>query len=231
MIDIQTLSERAKKLALGQYGATRYNNGYPYNVGFWNGNTWSFDCLGFVHTIINGFDGDRSVLGGGAVMDDFVLATPEYNTIYDYCTDISNNFGHLIPGEILQNSGHVGLYIGEYIPFSDGRVFNTAECTNAFGGGVILTYVDQYGQRYNHKGGVSGVKPFTLHGKCVRVVYGDTPTPEPVPELTPKQILDVCNDVLLGNYGTDPQRKEALISEYGGKMQRKVQDIINLLYA
>lgn len=231
MIDITTLLDRAKKVALGQYGKTRYNNSYPYNVGFWNGDTWSFDCLGFVHTIINGFVGDRSLLGGGAVMDDFVLMTPEHETIYNYCTDISNDFGYIAPGEILQNPGHVGLYLGDYIPFSDGRVFNTAECTTAFGGGVILTYVDQYGQRYNHKGGVSGVKPYTVHGKCNRVIYGNTPTPAPGKDPTHIEILDICYDVMMGNYGTNPDRKNALIAEYGETVQRKVQDIINLLYA
>ena len=230
MIDVKTLIERAKNVALGNYGGTRYNNSYPYNVGYWNGDKWSFDCLGFVHTIINGFIGDKSVLGGGAVMDNFVLACSEYSTIYDYCTDVSENFGKLTPGEILQNPGHVGLYIGDYSPFSDGRVFNTAECTTAFGGGVILTYVDSNGQRYNHKGGVSGVKPFVVHGKCIRVIYGDTPSPEPAKKLTPTDVLDICYDVNKGNYGTGDNRKNKLIVEFGETVQRKVQDVMNILY-
>lgn len=224
------ICEIATNTALGNYGKVMYRNGsayipdYRYNVMLWVNNAWHCDCLGFVHTMVNGFTGDKSKLGGGAVMDNFVLNSDEYTTLTKYCKEASNNFKSIVKGEFLYMSGHVGLYIGEIKPFKDGRVFNTAECTLAFGGGAMLTYVDNSGRRYNHKGGTQSAA-WEKHAKFSAVDYSTDKT------LKPLEIIDIVKDVLNGKYGNNPKRQETIAKKYGEKIYRKVQDIINILFS
>ncbi len=216
----------AKNVALGKFGKTRYLNHYPYNVGKYENGIWSFDCLGFVHTMVNGFAGDKSKIGGGAVMDGFVLNTTEINTLNNYCYDISSNFNHIDAGELLYKTGHVGLFIGEIQPFNDGRIFNTAECALSFGG-VILTYTSETGGRYYHKGGTMAGS-WSRHGKFYRVDY--VKEKEKTQDILPVEVLNIVNDTFIGRYGNDPERRETLINLYGTAVRNKVQDIMNILY-
>lgn len=223
----------ARKAGLREYGVINYDNHYPYNVMKWNyaEQCWTCDCLGFVHTLINGFCGDRSILGGGAVMDDFVCYSDEITTITQYCYDQSSDFNIIDPGEILYMPGHVGLYIGECEPLGDGRKFNVAECCySSFGGGGMLTWVDADGLRRNHKNGATAGY-WTRHGKCVRVEYDiDDPDDREEPEFTPQEILTAVNETFAGAYGNNPYRKDKLTDKFGETGYRKVQDIINILY-
>lgn len=233
MLNNQTLCNRALDTALGSYGKVEYRDGnttydptYEWNVMLWKNNAWHCDCLGFVHCLVNGFTGDKKKLGGGAVMDAFVLSTDEASTLNNYCTNISTDFSKITKGELLYMDGHVGLYIGDVQPFKDGRVFNVAECTMAFGGGGMLTYVDNEGRRFNHKGG-SRSSTWEAHGKFKQIQYtkkGDKKV------LTPLEILTVVKDTINNKYGNNPQREKTLTKKYGSVIYRKVQDIINILY-
>lgn len=225
----------ARQAGMGYFGKIRYNNSYPYNVMFYHAEdkTWSCDCLGFVHTLINGFCGNINFNpGGGAVMDDFVNYSDEETTIYKYCKNVTSDFTVLLPGEILYMRGHVGLYIGNCEPFHDGRIFNVAECCySSFGGGGMLTYVDPDGTRRNHKNG-STAGSWLKHGECIRVEY-DVTTEDPeeeTPILTPQDILNIVNETFVGSYGNNPERQNKLTEMYGTDTYRKVQDILNLIY-
>lgn len=226
------LCKTAIAAGLGEFGSIKYRVGddWRYNVGLWTGDCWSFDCLGFVHCMVNGFCGNRAELGGGAVMDQFVTSTTEIKTLLDYCHDISNNFNNIKPGELLYMNGHVGLYVGTVQPFNDGRVFNVAECCySSFGGGGMLTYVDETGRRFNHKGGTQA-GTWERHGQFYRVDYTSDPVPDPVPDVTPAKLLDIVNEVFVGTFGNNPERRNKLTQMYGEDVYRRVQDIINLLY-
>lgn len=226
------LCQTAIQAGLSQFGRIKYRTGndWRYNVGLWTGDHWSFDCLGFVHCMVNGFCGDKSKLGGGAVMDKFVTNCTEIQTLNDYCYDVSSDFSSIKPGELLYMNGHVGLYVGDVQPFGDGRIFNVAECCySSFGGGGMLTYVQDNGLRYNHRNG-SNAGYWEKHGKFYRVDYTDIPEPIEPDEITPQDKLNIVNDVFIGAYGNDPYRSEKLIALYGNDVQRTVQDIINLLY-
>ena len=231
--------EVAKRAGLSEFGKIYYrlkSGDWRYNVGFWleDKGWWSFDCLGFVHCMVNGFSGAKK-LGGGAVMDDFVTRTTEYETITNYCTGLSTDFSKIIPGECLYMPGHVGLYIGECEPFEDGRIYNAAECCySSFGGGGMLTWVDPDGTRRNHRGGEQAEYGgyWTVHGKFTRVDYTDQqePIPEPSTSMSPERKLSLVNDVFVGKYGNNPYRQEKLTELYGYDVYRDVQDIINILY-
>lgn len=154
------IADMAYMMATDVFGPSKYrkddtatNYGYQYNVGLWENGYWHSDCLGFVHICVNGFYGDRDVLGGGAVMDDFVLMSDEATTLYGYCSKRGQfPVGSLKPASLLQSSGHVGLYIGDHE--YKGITYNTAECTLALAKGWLLTWTDlQTGARYNGRGG------------------------------------------------------------------------------
>jgi hypothetical protein len=241
MITWDTLIDRAIKLCMGKYGKTAYINKYPYNVGKWESEQWSFDCLGFVHTLVNGFVGNRNLLGGGAIMDEFVNCCDEAATLKT-CENISKFTGaSLKKGELLQSSGHVGLYIGDYeVPRSDRSidVYNTAECTPAWGGGCVLSWTDiNTGYRYNKKGGQYR-SIWNYHGELGRVDYAgqdktvimEEPVEEPTKECDPKTALQLAIECIDGKHGNNPERREQFIKLYGSDWAIKIQELINLAY-
>lgn len=223
----------ARKAGMSEYGKIKYrtkDGDWRYNVGLWTGDHWSMDCLGFVHTMVNGFCGNKNQLGGGAVMDEFVTSTTEGETLWNYCYDQSYNFNKKVPGELLYMDGHVGLYIGDCEPFADGRIFNVAECCySSFGGGGMLTYVTPAGTRYNHKGGATA-GAWSAHAKFYRVDYDEEEIPPIIETLTPADILNIANDTFIGVYGVKPLRERELTRKFGYEVYRKVQDIMNILY-
>lgn len=228
------LCNMAYRAGLSEFGRIRYSNKYPENVLMyhWPDQEWTADCLGFVHTLVNGTVFNKDQLGGGAVMDDFVNYSDEQTTLNKYCHDVSGDFKTIKPGELLYMSGHVGLYIGEHVPFSDGRKFNVAECCyQSFGGGGMLTWVDPDGCRRNHSGGTSAGY-WTRHGQFTRVEYVDfkpsVPDTPKFPE--PAEILNIVNDTFVGIYGNNPERERLLTEAYGYAVYRQVQDILNILY-
>lgn len=91
--------------------------------------------------------------------------------LIDACTDISTDFSDMIPAEILYMRGvgepdHIGSYVGDFNVTVNGNVYkcNCIEATAGFGGGIMATYVDEAGRRYNGKGGAAG-GIWTKHGK------------------------------------------------------------------
>lgn len=232
MKKVDELVERAIKLCSGMYGATFYDNTYPNNVGCWHGDSWSFDCLGFVHTLVNGWNNDRTKLGGGAVMDNFVLLTGEYETLCT-CYDVSADMANIQNGELMYMDGHVGLYVGEIVVDRVGSkdYYNVAECSPAFSGGCQLTYVDSIGTRYNKKGGTVRGK-WEKHGKLLRVDY--TQTDEAPRKMTADEYAVFINTLALGiisgTYGCNPERKETMTKQFGAKAYQNAQKIVNMLY-
>lgn len=222
------VAETAFKAGKGDYGKIIYrkdNSGnldtWENNVMKWDGKNWHSDCLGFVHTMVNGFD-DTKVLGGGATLDNFVLNADEKTTLLNYCEMQSNDFSSIIIGEHLDmNNSHVGIYVGEHVV--NGFTYNVAECTMGFKKGGVISYVDSKGNRFNHKGGTQSGK-WTTHARYKRLDYSTPKTYLPI------DILDVCKKVCLGVYGVNPARKEKLTKEFGSALAVKIQNIVDLLY-
>lgn len=196
------IAEMAFMMATDVFGPSKYrkddtaaNYGWEYNVGKWENGYWHSDCLGFVHIAVNGFYGDRNQLGGGALMDDFVLMSDEWTTLHKYC---SKRGGYpvksLRPATLLQSSGHVGLYIGDHEV--NGLVYNTAECTLALQKGWILTYTElSTGRRKSHSNGAALASGWEAWGEFDMVDY-EEPKPEPEPEPKPQRTYsDVTEDM------------------------------------
>lgn len=174
------IADMAFMMATGVFGPSKYrrdntatNYSWEYNVGKWENGAWHSDCLGFVHICVNGFYGDRNRLGGGAVMDSFVLSSDEYMTLHGYCTRRGGfPIRGLRPATLLQSSGHVGLYIDNHNV--NGLIYNTAECTLALKGGWILTWTDlNTGKRYSHKNGSALSTGWSAWGEFDMVDYSN----------------------------------------------------------
>ncbi len=208
----------AIKAAEGYFGPTMYrggsdDGGYRSNVGEWWNGCWHWDCLGFVHTVVNGFVGNRNLLGGGAVMDDFVNMSSEYTTLTKYCSKRGRfPVSGLLPGSLLEMhdvDGHVAFYVGDH------GYYNTCECT---GGGVRKSWTDlSTGNCYNSSSG-GFRQTFENWGEFDRVDY-DGAGPEPVPTGTvfTYQVWDDINRGWLPNVQND--------SDYAGIFGSDIDNI------
>ena len=131
---------------------------------------WQFDCVLSVKSILWGFRADKSKTMGGTVYKSNGVADFTCNNALDLCTDVSQNFAHLTPGEYLCMKGtkynHTGVYLG------NNKVF---ECTTGWGTKkCMISDIDSKGTR-SYKG-VKNLK-WTYHGKLKYIDYSGQPKP------------------------------------------------------
>ena len=131
---------------------------------------WQFDCVLSVKSILWGFKADKNLFRGGTVYKSNGVADFSCNGALSYCTDVSQNFAHLTPGEYLCMKGtkynHTGIYLGNGKVFEDTTGWNTKK--------AIISDIDSKGTR-SYKG-VKNLK-WTYHGKLKYIDYTDQPKP------------------------------------------------------
>lgn len=145
---------------------TMYWSNYPHNLGNWclagdgetvGGDTYyatedcfSFDCNNLVNSILNGWYDNRTH-NYHAVLSRTGDQAPD--TLISRCDNVSYDFSQLNKTSVLFYDGpqydHIGVFVGEFI--RNGNTYNTIECTTAYGGGVVATYVDSTGRKYANK--------------------------------------------------------------------------------
>ena len=144
------LIDRLKVLASRR---TYYRNKYPDNLCYCHtdGRT-SADCVNLLKAVLNGYDVHNETPGYYQRTLTNTGDCTEYGLLKQ-CTDISSDFKNLKDGEprLLYMSGHVGCFIGTNQ--INGKTYNVIECTAAWGGGILYSYVNEKGERYNHKDG------------------------------------------------------------------------------
>ena len=119
--------------------------------------TSGFDCICFVKALLWGWCGDASKEYGGAVYQSNGIPDVDEKTMLELCTDVSEDFSNILPGEYLYAPGHCGVYIG------DGKA---AEATYRWDDGVQETTV------YNITGDIGGKgRYWEKHGKIPGIVY------------------------------------------------------------
>jgi len=140
--------------------STQYKNEFPYNLLLYDGSNWWCDCNNLLKALFNERDIYDYTIGK--------YAWPLTNTgdvtcegLIGKCTDVSSDFTALQEGEprVLWMSGHIGTYIGKIVD----EKYNVIECTPAWGGGVIYSWVDPDGTRRREKGGPA-IKVWEKHG-------------------------------------------------------------------
>ena len=176
------------KTALNQ--KTKYDNHYPKNLGYFDGNVYSFDCWNLIKVVLSGWKPTGKV---GSYIPTSKLVTGDIDgaTLLKNCDVRSKDFSQLkTPGSYLylSNSPHSGVYIGD--TQLNGRLYNVIECTGAWKTHkVTLSYVAPDGGRYNYKGGEKALA-WTDWGLLNYVDYSDVqpvqPVPTPVPTPAPQ---------------------------------------------
>lgn len=166
---IMTSDEFIRRLQIIAGRRTYYKNKYPDNLCYIHsdGRT-SADCVNLDKAILNGYDVymnkpgyyQRDLSNTGDCTEAELLSQ---------CTDVSQDFKKIKAPAILYMKGHIGNYIG----ITPDNRFNVIECTTAWGGGVIYSWVDQDGTRRSENGG----KPIVLsNGTYQRWTHYGYPT-------------------------------------------------------
>ena len=217
---IMTSGEFISRLKAIAGRKTYYCNRYPYNLCYiHNDGRTSADCSNLVKAILNGYDVNNKTVGyyqrdlsnTGDCTEAELLAQ---------CTDVSDNFKNIKAPAILYMAGHIGTYIG----ITPDNRFNVIECTTAWGGGVIYSWVDQDGTRRSENGG----KPIVLkNGTYQRWSHWGLPTkwvsfnttsnaPQaPTTSETPKSNSNTCPVLKKGSKGESVKELQRLLEKKG----------------
>ena len=162
---------------------TYYKNKYPDNLCYIHadGRT-SADCVNLVKAILNGYDVNNKTVGYYQ-RDLSNTGDCTESGLLNQCSGISSDFKKISAPALLYMSGHIGTYIG----ITPDNRFNVIECTTAFGGGVIYSWVDQDGTRRSENGGKPIVQKDGTYNRWTKygyltpwVSYNKTETPKPV---------------------------------------------------
>ena len=151
-----------------------YNAHWPYNLGYFDGTRYSFDCWNLIKVILAGWQPTGII---GSYTSPTVTGDIDGATMLSKCYNRSKDFSKIsVPGTYLyiSNSPHSGVYVGEFE--RDGYYFNVVECTAAWDNKVQFTYVDENGGRYQYKGGPKNPYSWTDYGLLPWVEYEEVPT-------------------------------------------------------
>lgn len=155
-----------KLIYLATQRSTLYENTFPFNCGYiFEDARISFDCIGLVKSLINDPSiSERTAPAGFYVTPGQVIPDTNEIGILNLCTNVAwGNFSGMAPGEYLYMSGHGGVYIGD-----QGDV-NVVECTAAWRGGVLCSWVDEDGTRRSCRGGAP-VGRWEAHGRLSQYI-------------------------------------------------------------
>lgn len=170
-----TQKEFLEKLELARTSPNYYNNKYPYNCGYYDGERFSFDCWNLIKAILGGWTNNKTK-GYFVSPKDFPTGDCTGAGLLKQCTERSRDFSKLsIPGTYLylEDHPHAGVYVGDRTV--NGKVYNVIECTAAWTDGVLYSYVDKKGRRFEYKGGKQvydwdeyGLLPYVEYEKLVK---------------------------------------------------------------
>lgn len=168
-----------------------YNNKYPYNLGYFDGQRYSFDCWNLIKVVLAGWKPTGVV---GSFTKPTVTGDVDGYHLLLACHDRSQDFSKLkTPGTYLylSTSPHAGVYIGESVV--DGKTINVIECTCSWNTRkIVYSYVDQNGNRFNYKGGTQSSR-WTDYGLLNYVDYSDV-----IPELNDAIEAQATSEQTLG---------------------------------
>lgn len=112
------------------------------------GNYFGFDCVGLIKGVLWGWNGDLTKYHGGAIYQANGVSDINADGMIKKCLSVTDNFDHILPGEVVWMPGHIGVYLG------DGKVI---ESTPKWENGVQITSIE--------------VRAWRKHGKLPWVKY------------------------------------------------------------
>lgn len=104
-----------------QNNKTRYISGYAFNakderkakIRAASADTFGFDCVCFIKALFWGWKGDPSQVYGGAQYKSGGVPDMGADAMLKACADVSTDFSAIVPGELVWQPGHVGIYVGD----------------------------------------------------------------------------------------------------------------------
>ena len=132
-----------------------------------DGQTYGFDCVCLIKGVLWGWCGDPSDIYGGADYRTDLVPDLDAEQMLEVCNDVSVDFSHILPGEVVGMPGHIGVYVGEGL---------CIECTPRWKDGVQYTACLNAGPRDGFPG-----RKWERHGKLPYLRYEIQPAPEPDP--------------------------------------------------
>lgn len=163
-----------------------YNHHFPKNLGYYDGERFSFDCWNMIKAILSGWTDNRTK-GYYIHTDQLVTGDISGAGLLAKCTGRSKDFSQLkIAGTYLyiadRGHEHAGIYVGDFQ--YQNETFNVVECTSDWASKVQYTYVNERGERFLYKNGPKG-RSWTEYGLLPWVDYTES-TP-----ITPVQIRGI----------------------------------------
>lgn len=194
-IDKLKMAENSKTIYIkGCFGAPmtptnkkRYTANLPYNknrsamINSCTPDTFGFDCVCLIKGILWGWNGDTNKVYGGAVYKANGVPDMGADSLMAYCTEVSNDFNYILPGEALWMPGHVGVYIGE------GKVI---ECTPKWTNDVQYSNLGNLGYKNGNW------RVWNKHGKLPWIDYSEAKPNRPSIEDGPVYYTVVKGDSL-----------------------------------
>ena len=195
----------------------RYCNNHSYNkqsartnkIKNASADTFGFDCVCLIKSILWGWKGDVNKTYGGASYTSNGVPDVGADTMMNYCTDVSKDFSNIQIGEVVHMSGHIGIYIGDGL---------AVECTPIWKDGVQITAVGNIGAKNGYN-----KRTWTNHGKLNFIEYSQE-TSNPTPSTT-KSNEEIAEEVIQGKWGNNPERKQKLTD--AGYDYSAIQSIVN----
>lgn len=118
-------------------------------------NTFGFDCVCLIKSVLWGWNGDVSKTYGGATYASNGVPDIGADSIINVCSNVSTDFKNVEVGELVWKTGHVGIYIGEGL---------VIECTPIWDDGVQITACNSQKPNYHSR-------YWTKHGKLPYIDY------------------------------------------------------------
>lgn len=158
--------------------------------------TWAFDCVCLIKSVLWGWQGDKTKKYGGATYVSNNVPDIDADSMINVCKEVSTDFSKIEVGEAVWCKGHIGVYIGGGL---------AVECTPAWKNCVQITACNKDVIGYNRRN-------WTKHGKLPYITYVKEET-HVKPETTTLTLDEVVKRVINGVYGNGSERKERIPKE------------------
>lgn len=187
---------------------TQYNRQHAAQINALPSDTFGFDCVCLLKSILWGWCGNLNDVYGGAKYGSNGVGDIGENTMIAKCSGVSTDFRNVQVGEMLWMDGHAGIYIGDGL---------AVECTPSWKNGVQITAVLNIGKKDGYNG-----RKWTKHGMLPYFAYVGGSVQKPSDDLSQYTDDQLADMVIDGVFGSGEARKKALGNRY-----RVVQDIVN----
>lgn len=130
---------------------------------------YGFDCVGLIKAIAWGWCGKDTINGGASYGSNGCKDTTA-NGMINLCSNVSNNFTSIVPGEAVWMDGHIGIYVGNGY---------CIESTNGLGGATPGVKVSALANIGTQATGTIKSRTWTKHGRLPFIDYSGIVTSIP----------------------------------------------------